>query len=366
MMDLSNLWHHTLKIIIVQEYLIMVKINTILKLIALQLILIIQLSSCQRMEKEGYVWIPTIGAPKEYPIMIIKGEFITAKEPAIGLPICAFVHAGWGNSGCVMDIGSRKKSLPDSLAITWISYAENKFYSGRFALPKEKMSDLFKKGFLDHNTNEVRNYNYLTLGMTPGGAVVLWLAGGYKQVEVGKFQAHEVKLTAQELGKDYAYIFRPDFAKNTYEEGISKDLRDQTAKVGFKADQVDQWLKRYNWHSTVNPKTVKFFEVYCKYLNREEEEIFGPELLNNTFGQRAAPKEVNVVWIDSKGRKMITNIIFDADEIQSVFNKLSQNAKAELNFEVNPEEYTVAVTLKAEGKEIKITKQKSKTEHEPT
>ena len=230
---------------------ILMNVKTILifKLIILQLILMVLLSSCQCKkiaEIDGYDWIPTIGAPEEYPIIIINGEFITGENSNVGLPICAFVHAGWGNSGCIMDIGPNRKPIPDSLSITWLSYAENKFYHGRFALPEQKISELFKKGFLDHYTNKQRNYNYLTLGMTPGGTVVLWLAGGHKQVEVGKFQAKEVQLTAQEFGADYTHIFKPGFAKNAYERSVSKELRVKAEKEGFKTDQVNKWLKIYN------------------------------------------------------------------------------------------------------------------------
>jgi hypothetical protein len=345
----------------------MAKKNIIFKLITLQLILMVQLSSCQRMKTaktDGYDWIPTIGAPKEYPIIIIKGEFITGENSNVGLPICAFVHAGWGNSGCIMDKGPNKKPVPDSLSITWLSYAENKFYRGRFALPEQKISELFKKGFLDHHTNKQRNYDYLTLGMTPGGTVVLWLAGGHKQVEVGKFQAKEVQLTAQEFGADYAHIFKPGFAKNAYERNLPKELREKAEKEGFKTDQVDKWLKRYNWRFTANFTAAKFYEIYSKYLNAEEEEIFDASLLKNDFEQRAVPKEIDVTWIDQKGRKMITNIIFDETEIQSAFALIPHDGKAELHFEVDPNEYTVAVTLKTAGKEVKIIKQKSKTQHD--
>ncbi|WP_068395970.1 DUF2931 family protein [Pedobacter cryoconitis] len=318
------------------------------------------------MEKQEYKWIPTIGAPEEYPIRIIKGEFISIDGHNTTLPGSEFVNQGWGTSGSVMVSGAKKKAIPDSLALTWLSYADNKFYSGRFALPKQKISDLFKLGYLDHDINEQRTYNYLTIGMTPGGGVVLWVTGGVRQVQVSDFYAKEVKLTKQDLRPNDTYLFEPGFAKEAYERNLAPEILERVEKEGINKDLLTKWLKRYNLNFTVNSKAVKFYQLRLFYLNAEQEEIFGSDLLDHKSEQRAAPKETYVQWIDSKGRKMITKIVFDADEIQRVFNELPQNAKAELNFEVDPDEYTVAVTFKTDGKEIKITKQKSKTEHETT
>ncbi|MGY0037455.1 DUF2931 family protein [Pedobacter sp. NJ-S-72] len=316
------------------------------------------------MEKQEYKWIPTIGAPEEYPIRIIKGEFISSNGDHTVLPGSEFVNQGWGTSGSVMVGGPDKKSIPDSLAITWLSYADNKFYSGRFALDKQKISDLFKLGYLDHDMNEQKTYNYLTIGMTPGGGVVLWLTGGVRQVEVGIFQAQEVKLTKHDLRSNEAYLFEPGFARESYDRNVAPEIREQVAKNGVNHELLKRWLKRYNWNFAVNSKAVKFYQLRPFYLNAEQEEIFGQELLNNKLEQRAVPKEVYVEWIDERERKMITDIVFDEAEIQSAFAKVPKDGKAELHFEVDPNEYTVSVILKTEGKDIKIVKQKAKTQHD--
>ena len=337
---------------------------TILKLVTLQLILIIQLSSCQRMQTEKYEWIPTIGAPEIYPIKIIKGEFITKNEIGPDLPRCEFVGAGWGDSGCVMVVGPDKKALPDSLSITWLSYAEDKFYDGKFVLPKQRISDLFKKGYVDRYTDKQRTYNYLTVGMTPGGTVVLWLSGGRRQIEVGQFKAKEIKLTLKDLGPDFEYMFKPGFVKETYERNMSPELKEQFKKDGIQYNLAEKWLKRYNWNFTVNSDKVKFYQLMPFYLNSEQEQIFDSALVNDAAQQRAVPEKINVEWFDQKGRKMITEIIFDKNEIQAAFARIPQNGKGELHFEVDPNEYTVVVTLKTDGKNIKIEKQKAKTQHD--
>lgn len=337
---------------------------TILKLVTLQLILIIQLSSCQRMQTEKYEWIPTIGAPEIYPIKIIRGEFITKNEIGPDLPRCDFVGAGWGDSGCVMAVGPDKKGLPDSLSITWLSFAEDKFYDGKFSLPKQIISDLFKKGYVDRYSGKQRTYDYLTLGMTPGGTVVLWLSGGNKQIEVSQFKAKEIKLTVKDLGPDFEYMFKPGFVKETYERNMSPELREQFKKDGIQYNLAEKWLKRYNLNFTVNSDKVKFYQLMPFYLNSEQEQIFDSALVNDTAQQRAVPEKINVEWFDQKGRKMITEIVFDQNEIQAAFGRIPQGGKGELHFEVDPNEYTVAVTLKTDGKSIKIEKQKAKTQHD--
>lgn len=341
-----------------------VKIVTISQLILIQLVLIFQLSSCQRMQTEEYKWIPTVGAPQEYPIRIIEGQFISNHGYSPNLPRSAFVNMGWGDNGGVMDVGPEKRPAPDSLALTWLSFTENKFYRGRFALPQQEIAHLLKEGYIDHVTNQRQDYNYLTLGLAPGGGIVLWLSGGAKQIEVAKFQAKEVKLTAHDLGKDYAFMFEPGFVKDTYERNAPAEVRERVVKGEIKPEQFEIWQKRYNWRFTVNSKTVKFHELKPFYFNQESEEIFGDSLLNNPSAERALPREVIVAWIDKKGQKMLTTLDFDENELRTAFARIPEMGKAELHFEVNPDEYTIAVTFKTGTQETKITKQKAKTELE--
>jgi hypothetical protein len=339
-----------------------VKTLTMFQLIVFQLFLIVQLSSCQQhMQAEEYEWVPTVGASEEYPIRIIEGQFISNNGFSPNLPRISFVALGWGENGSVMVVGPDKKPVPDSLALTWLSFAENKFYRGRFALPQQKMADLLKEGYVYHYTNKREKYNYITVGLAPGGGVTLWLSGGPKQVEIANFQAHEVKLSKHDLGEDYAFMFEPGFVKNTYERLVAPEIRERAAK---EPNQIKTWQKRYNWHFTVNSKAVKFHELKPFYFNHESEEIFGDSLLNNPSAERALPREVIVAWIDKKGQKMLTTLDFDENELRTAFARIPEMGKGELHFEVNPDEYTIAVTFKTGTQETKIVKQKAKTELE--
>jgi hypothetical protein len=42
-----------------------------------------------------------------------------------------------------------KMDIPNKLEFTWYSLVEKKFYTGKWALDKEKIEKLFKEGFTD-------------------------------------------------------------------------------------------------------------------------------------------------------------------------------------------------------------------------
>ena len=78
-------------------------------------------------------WAPGVCAPKLYPVEVYRGDFYTDND-WLSIPNGGIVEAGWGDNGMNMGEGSL---IPDGFSITYFSYLENKFYTGKFALPKE-------------------------------------------------------------------------------------------------------------------------------------------------------------------------------------------------------------------------------------
>ena len=331
------------------------------RLILFQIALYILLTSCQNMHQEEYKWIPTAGAAEEYPIKIIKGRFISNTGFSPHLPIPEFINAGWGNNGGVMVVGPEQKPVPDSLEVVWLSYAEKKFYSGKFVLPKEKIADHFKKGFQDQEMGGRQDYNYLTLGFAPGGGIALWISGGISQVEIAQFRAQEIHLTKDDLDPQDTYIFRPGAMQEAYDRNVPAAARERVLENGIQYDFIERYQMRYNWKFSINHEKVKINHILPYYFNAESEEIFDGALSNNFVKARGLPKQVYVEWFDKKNQKMSTDIVFDEYEIRSAFAEIPKNGNGELYFEVDPNEYTVKVSLKSGDKVTKLIKQTSKT-----
>ena len=114
-------------------------------------------SSCQEQKmEEKFDWSGTLSAPQEYPIEVYKGSLKT-NDYSQHFKNWGIINTGWGNQGGTVVAGPEKKLVPNSLEITWLSFAENKFYDGKFELPKEKITALFKEGYTNPITNEKRN-----------------------------------------------------------------------------------------------------------------------------------------------------------------------------------------------------------------
>lgn len=338
-----------------------VKQICIVKLIVLQLIIVSHLSSCKQMQKEEYEWIPTVGAPEEYPVKIISGQFLSDYGFSPQLPQSDFDNSGWGDSGGVMLVGPDKKPVPDSLHVTWLSFAENQCYKGSFALPSERIAALLKAGYVYHETNAREDFNYLTLGFSPGGHITLWITGGPAQVEVATFKAEPVKLQRKDVGPDDGYLFEPGFITDSYTRNVPAALREDIVKNGINYVKYQEWQKKYNYRFKVNDDAVKYYHLFPSYFNEESEQIFDEQLHANPLDQRAVPKSVFVVWFDKKQQKMSTEIVFDEQEIRTAFGELTAAEPGLLSFTVDPDQYTVKVSLSHGKKNHVFMNQKALT-----
>ena len=146
------------------------------------------------MKTEKYPYAVTTTAPEDYPMEVHIGYFLDEKEELIcGVPKTGVERGPWQYDGPEGGQGGDK--IPAYLSLTYVSYAEKKFYNVEAKLPAEKILEEFRKGFRVENyagEMEDRTYDKLTIGMAPGGVVVLWLSGYFHRVEICRLQAKEV------------------------------------------------------------------------------------------------------------------------------------------------------------------------------
>ncbi len=65
-----------------------------------------------------------------------------------------------------MNMG-RSGIIPSGFRITYFSFMENKFYTGDFALPADRIKDLFKEGMIGYRSQRFTTYDAMIVGMAP-------------------------------------------------------------------------------------------------------------------------------------------------------------------------------------------------------
>ncbi len=99
---------------------------------------------CLKIEKgscsmEKYEWLPSESGFKQYPMGIIKGDFIFSDNSSKYIPGSATINNGWGRLLSMHISGEALQPVPVKLSIHWFSYVEDKFYKGIFDLPPQRL-----------------------------------------------------------------------------------------------------------------------------------------------------------------------------------------------------------------------------------
>ncbi|WP_158799337.1 DUF2931 family protein [Pedobacter sp. L105] len=308
------------------------------------------ISSCQEKMKK-YDWIPTECAPKNYPVQIYSGYFYYGEKGSIYVPDGREVNYGWGAEGSVDIAGDQLKEAPHTLELTWISFTENKNYTGKFELDTKKIDSLLSAGYPSEIDGGKGKYDVVKVGMAPGGYVVLWLTGERnKQVEVGQFRAKPIG----ELDWKKVYpAMGGTFDK--YINSIRSELND-TVKQQMKdhAIPMDYWAglrKRYQWRPVIE-SAGQIQRIDLDYFNKERDFVFGEALKHIAFKPSAVIEEISVYWLDDKNRELRTEIKFDEQEAFAFFSKLQGNEEGQLVVHLDKEKQDATVGLKVKDNEV--------------
>lgn len=324
------------------------------------------LINCQNTKMEQkYTWLGTISAPQEYPMEIYKGAII-ADDFTYGFDaIWGTQNTGWGNEGGTMSVETSKMDIPNKLEFTWYSLVENKFYTGKWDLDKEKIKDLFDKGFTDQDNGKKTTYSNFIVGLAPKGRVVLWINGPGNQKEVGAFQAHDTIITKEKAYENAQYMLKEGFAdrmlKDPSYETFKPEVRAKIEKEGYPAaDIYDVYRKKYNWKpAVILPEGSEWIDFGMTNYNGEQENLFAESLINDTYKQRAVPKFCGFYWRDeNKNRYAVWIDSFDEKEIFELFQKLGAEKNIDFMIKVNADNSGASVSLKSEKEELPVTKAK--------
>jgi hypothetical protein len=318
--------------------------NTLLLLVILMSIHIRFAEGRSQMDK--YEWLPTESAYKRYPMSIIKGDLILNDGTSIYIPSRITVENGWGELGSIHIVGERLKPLPTKIEISWFSYTEDKFYSGVFELPFDRISYLFKKGVQSPVTGKKITYENIIVGVAPAGVISIWLMADGDVLLVANLKAKEEIM-------DWTYITKNDriprstYIKRVLDRSLSKDQLSELNLHGVPYDRLEAFEKQYFWKPEVlgSKPTHLWLKTYngeCEFIN------FFP-MSERYRDLRAIPKHIEIDWQDKFGKRYLGYITFDENEVLQAYQKISDGQKdheMKLQIEINEKACDLNISLK--------------------
>lgn len=303
------------------------------------------------------------GTADGYPVTIDQGRFFAATGGGFPIPSGHIIEEGWGGTAIGWAVGDPMQPAPDGLEIRWYSYAEDAFWQGKFLLPQERIHALLKQGLWDAEQKKQITYNDLAVSVLPTGGVVVWLRGR-NRVFIGRYQA-------QRIDYDYA-LHRPRVDRAavlaTRRAQMSPEVQQEIKTGTLSAKKWDEYLRRYRWQLEFSqPMTLANFGLTLLSAERlslaptPDFAAYTRELLL-TPTEKAVPKSTMLYLSGAYGRKRLLKVSpFDEAETQAAFRTLYAQFPAEplkLHVELNQDLTTAALSLRAGGKSVPLTKSK--------
>lgn len=176
------------------------------------ILVLLVLAGCS--PKDKYEWNAGMSAPKYYgnggPMVeyFYKGKSVAGASANIGF------DPGWGVTAGGYSGGDQYKDIPDSVAVSWICATDGIEYRGGARLPRERMLELFKKGFKTVYGMKT-TYTSIVAGMAPGGNATIWLRGSERLTEIIRFKAENNGIW-KEHDEDYNNYMREITSSKEY------------------------------------------------------------------------------------------------------------------------------------------------------
>ncbi|MFD2909641.1 DUF2931 family protein, partial [Flavobacterium ardleyense] len=308
-------------------------------------------------------------APLGYPIDVYSGGLKLRGGGTVGLSLgTSSGRRGWGSYGAGMTSG--RKSLPDSLDITWLSYAEDTFYHINCAIDYDKILQLFQEGYDEKDAGgNIRHetYNTIIVGYAPGGVVVVWVFGSSKQVEVGRYQGKKTTIDQQEI--DHLDYPKKLFFQQAYRDATMDDenivpnkVREANKNKPIPYGLWDNYRVKYLWRpvfkqNKFDDSTFSMISARLEMFNGEIEELFDEGLQQKVFTAKAIPDGFNIIWRDKNGQVYSGTVDFDEKTAFEAFSEIYKNDKdieAELVISVNVPNTFITVMLKSKDQEVSL------------
>jgi hypothetical protein len=262
-------------------------------------------------------WLPTECAPKRYPVQLLHGDLIFG-DGGVYIPDGRLVKNGWGEIGSTHIVGEDVKPLPTTLDLTWLSYAEDVFYSGEFTLDHDRLADMFTRGLQAPTRDERAAYGRIIVGMAPGGLISVWLAGAGIVHEVEAFTAQPCDVPWEEFAGQG--VDRDEFIREGLLRVMSQAELDHLTEHGIPSGLYARYRKQYVWSVQWLGRGAPQ-RAWVRALNGERDLIrFDRPAARPTM---AVPRQIDLEWTE-EDRSYCASIPFDEIEAMTAFEDLTK------------------------------------------
>ncbi|MDR6544876.1 hypothetical protein J2810_000918 [Chryseobacterium rhizosphaerae] len=278
-------------------------------------------------QKEKFPYMVTMTAPKEYPVEVHIGVLTDDKKELIcGVPKAGVTTGSWQYDGA--KAGQGGSTIPSHLDLTYVSYAEKKFWRVDADLPKEKILQLFREGFMVQGNPddkgefpwEESTYDELTIGAAPGGVIVVWLSGNHHKREVCRLQAKETFVDVNKFYDNPHGRIQQGFYDELYKIAVPDSTKQKIKEKGIPFGIWDQYREKYKYRFVLQPydEKDKITGLYRINYNGESEFLMDTQSAE-TYKQDGIPYDVNFFFTQYNAE-----IIFNDEEMLSVFDELKK------------------------------------------
>lgn len=297
----------------------------------------------------------------EYPTEVHIGYLLNEKGELIcGVPKTGIDRDHWQYDGSGGGQGGAE--MPAYLSLTYVSYAEKKFYNVEAKLPTEKFLEVFRKGYTRSDTVEEKvseTYKKLTIGMAPGGVVIVWLSGVRHRKEIVRLQAKETFVDKNEFRPvPFEDESQEEFFNLKYNITLSDSIKQDIKQNGIPYGLWDKYREKYKYRFVFRPydERDKLTYLYSRNYDGEAYEILEPELDRKQYIEQGIPYNYDFIF-----KSYSTEIIFNDREMLSVFGKLKEKHPGKpMDIIITPTFMynDMKISIKAEQTEIPLTKYK--------
>ena len=285
-------------------------------------------TACKNQEMNKYDWLASESAPKNYPMQILEGSFHCPDGYSLYIPDRKFIHLGWGSPISTHIVGPDKKPLPNKVSITWYSYTEDKFYSGTFDLPYNKIIELFKKKHIARSKT-VDQYRKITAGVAPGGHVTIWVNGFGDDRFIASYTAEEAEIPWSKITPNSgAKYSRAELPKRRVKEALDEDAYKKLKARGIpfglwkKYEELYSWEPDYAFAGKVENLALSFYNGEQRFLDYEIDHPLNDEKLK--VKERPVPKRLALKMENDKDYRFKVTVNFNEQEIIKAFEKLNE------------------------------------------
>lgn len=336
------------------------------KLIILLFVFSFFQGSCQQPNNTSsmntYEWLPTETAPKNYPVYLYKGSFKTGANSFIKIPDKRTINYGWGEIGSIHLTGDDHKMVPEEMSLVWLSYSEHTYYRAEITLPHQKIDSLFQVALIAPKTQKAENFEYISVGIAPGGMITLWMIGTGYQIEIGTYYGTKTEIDFKEMIPT-TNLSEKEFIDAMLKEEVEASVIQEIHMGTIPFKRWETYRKKYNWQIVLTQaETFTPEQARVKMLNGEQDVQYFNKERKPLLDTWAVPKFTRIEWQDKNKNSFAGKITFDEDETKKAFETLATSQDGTITLEIEIGQFNDSLRLILKGNEKDIILEKASYE----